>query len=164
MSALLNWFKWRILSQPTRIIFPTGLRDHLEERNFRSAAWGSLLQNVPKNETSLSADFPKFSGDFRWSVGDSSPVHVVLVSLLVDQLSGLFLIFFGWPKKNCPISGNFWSVTGNIWSTKFLFGVPKFFLVNHIFFWSTKNTQRTKKFPKTGQDLITANRVEKTSK
>ena len=24
-----------------------------------------------------------------------SPVHVVLVSLLVDQLSGLFLIFFG---------------------------------------------------------------------
>ena len=28
-----------------------------------------------------------------------SPVHVVLVSLLVDQLSGLFLIFFGWPKK-----------------------------------------------------------------
>ena len=29
-----------------------------------------------------------------------SPVHVVLVSLLVDQLSGLFLIFFGRPKKN----------------------------------------------------------------
>ena len=28
-----------------------------------------------------------------------SPVHVVLVSLLVDELSGLFLIFFGWPKK-----------------------------------------------------------------
>ena len=24
-----------------------------------------------------------------------SPVHMVLVSLLVDQLSGLFLIFFG---------------------------------------------------------------------
>ena len=28
-----------------------------------------------------------------------SPVHVVLVSLLVDQLSGLFLTFFGRPKK-----------------------------------------------------------------
>ena len=28
-----------------------------------------------------------------------SPVHVVLVSLLVDQLSGLFLIFFGRQKK-----------------------------------------------------------------
>ena len=31
---------------------------------------------------------------------DVSPVHVVLVSLLVDQLSGLFLTFFGRPKKN----------------------------------------------------------------
>ena len=30
----------------------------------------------------------------------NSPVNVVLVSLLVDQLSGLFLIFFGRPKKN----------------------------------------------------------------
>ena len=30
---------------------------------------------------------------------DYSPVHVVLVSLLVDQLFGLFLIFFGRPKK-----------------------------------------------------------------
>ena len=29
-----------------------------------------------------------------------SPVHVVLVSLLVDQLSGLFLTFFGRPKKD----------------------------------------------------------------
>ena len=29
-----------------------------------------------------------------------SPVHVVLVSLLVDQLSGLFLPFFGRPKKH----------------------------------------------------------------
>ena len=45
----------------------------------------------------------------------TSPVHVVLVSLLVDQLSGLFLIFFGRPKKNCPVSGNFWSVSGNFW-------------------------------------------------
>ena len=50
------------------------------------------------------------------------PVHVVLVSLLVNQLFGLFLIFFGWPKKNCPDSGNFWSVSGNFWYTKKKFG------------------------------------------
>ena len=30
--------------------------------------------------------------------------HILLVSLLVDQLSGLFFIFFGRPKKNCPVS------------------------------------------------------------
>ena len=29
---------------------------------------------------------------------------MVFVSLSVDQLSGLFLIFFGRPKKNCPVS------------------------------------------------------------
>ena len=86
------------------------------------------------------------------NVNNNSPVHVVLVSLLVDQLSGLFLIFFGRPKKNCPVSGNFWSVSGNFWSTKFLFGIPKFFLVDQYFFfgppifiWSTQ------KFPETGQ-------------
>ena len=70
---------------------------------------------------------------------------MVLVSLLVNQLSGLFLIFFGRPKKNCPVSGNFWSVSGNFWSTKFLFGIPKFFLVDQIFFWLTKNSQRLTK-------------------
>ena len=36
----------------------------------------------------------KFTGIYH-----NSPVHVVLVSLLFDQLSGLFLIFFGQPKK-----------------------------------------------------------------
>ena len=56
---------------------------------------------------------------------DFSPVHVVLVSLLVNQLFGLFLIFFGRPKKNCPVSGNFWSVSGNFWYTKKKFGRPK---------------------------------------
>ena len=40
-----------------------------------------------------------------------SPVHVVLVSLLVDQLFGLFLIFLVDQRKNCPVSGNFWSVS-----------------------------------------------------
>ena len=55
-----------------------------------------------------------------------SPVHVVLVSLLLHQLSSLFLIFFGRPKKNCPVSGNFWSISGNFWYTK----VPS------MWFWS----------------------------
>ena len=78
--------------------------------------------------------------------GHRSPVHVVLVSLLVDQLSGLFLIFLVDQRKNCPVSGNFWSVSGNFWSTKFLFGIPKIFLVDQIFFWSPKNSQRLTNF------------------
>ena len=41
------------------------------ERKIRSALGDRLLPNVAKNGTSLSADFPKFSGDFRLSVGDS---------------------------------------------------------------------------------------------
>ena len=53
-----------------------------------------------------------------------SPVHVVLVSLLVDQLSGLFLILFGGPKKNCPVSGNFWSVSDFFWSGSDFFVQP----------------------------------------
>ena len=36
---------------------------------------------------------------------------MVLVSLLVDQLSGLFLIFFGRPKKICPVSDLFCSLS-----------------------------------------------------
>ena len=56
-----------------------------------------------------------------------------------------FSHFFWLTKKNCPVSGNFWSVSGNFWSTKFLFGILKFFLVNQIFFWLTKNSQRLTK-------------------
>ena len=40
-----------------------------------------------------------------------SGVHVLLVSLLVNQLSGLFLIFFGRPKKICPVSDLFCSLS-----------------------------------------------------
>jgi hypothetical protein len=60
---------------------------------------------------------------------DLSGVHVLLVSLLVDQLSNLFLIFFGRPiiflvdqKKN--------------WLTK---NIRKWFLVDPKKNWSTKN-------------------------
>ena len=67
-----------------------------------------------------------------------SPVHVVLVSLLVNQLSGLFLTFFGWPKKNCTVSGNFWSGSD-------FFGQPNFFLVYQKF------PETDQKFPETGQ-------------
>ena len=42
---------------------------------------------------------------------DQSGVHVLLVSLLVDQLSGLFLIFFWSTKKNCPVSDLFCSLS-----------------------------------------------------
>merc|ERR1712051_618964 len=76
---------------------------------------------------------------------DKSPVHVVLVSLLVDQLFGLFLIYFGRPKKNCPVSGNFWSVSGNFWSTKKKFCRPKRILVYQKEIWLTKNSLRLTK-------------------
>ena len=73
---------------------------------------------------------------------------MVFVSPLVDQFSGLFLIFFGRPKKICPVSGNFLLISGNFWSTKFLFGIPTFFLVDQIF----QNFPETdQKFPETGQ-------------
>ena len=65
------------------------------------------------------------SNNFEWKLaGHISPGHVVLVSLFVDQLSGLFLIFFGRPKKTLSSiraflftlvpSMWFWSVS---WST-----------------------------------------------
>ena len=54
-----------------------------------------------------------------------SPVHVVLVSLLVDQLSGLFLTFFGRPKKICSVSGNFWSVSEFFLVRLWFFGILK---------------------------------------
>ena len=68
-----------------------------------------------------------------WSVFWSTNCPVFFLFFLVDQ------------TKNCPVSGNFWSVSGNFWSTKFLFGIPKLFLVDQIFFWSTKNSQRLTK-------------------
>ena len=39
--------------------------------NFEAAALDKLLTKVAKTGTSLSVNFPKFSGDFRLSVGDS---------------------------------------------------------------------------------------------
>ena len=61
-----------------------------------------------------------------------SPVHVVLVSLLVDQLSGLFLIFFGRPKKKLSSLREF---LVSLWE----------FLVDQKKIWSTKNSQRLTK-------------------
>ena len=54
-----------------------------------------------------------------------SPVHVVLVSLLVDQLSGLFLFFFGrpnffWVDQKIPETDQKFPETG-----QFFFGRPK---------------------------------------
>ena len=70
---------------------------------------------------------------------DRSPVHVVLVSLLVDQLSGLFLTFLGRPKiklfslREFLVSlwiffGQaliFWYTKKKFWYTKKKFGRPK---------------------------------------
>ena len=39
--------------------------------NFEAAALDKLVTKVAKTGTSLSVNFPKFSGDFRLSVGDS---------------------------------------------------------------------------------------------
>ena len=60
-------------------------------------------------------------------MSDNSPVHVVLVSLLVDKLSSLFLPFLVDPKKICSVSRNFWSGSD-------FFGPPSFFLVYQNFF------------------------------
>ena len=51
---------------------------------------------------------------------------MVLVSLLVYQLSILFLPFFGRPKKNLFSLREFLVRLWFFWSTKFLFGIPKF--------------------------------------
>ena len=82
----------------------------------------------------------------------SSSVHVVLVSLLVDQLSSLFLPIFGRPKKICSVSGNFWSGSDFFWSTKFLFGIPKFlFSIPKNQSLTKKNSETDQKFPETEQ-------------
>ena len=58
-----------------------------------------------------------------------SPVHVVLVSLLVDQLSGLFLIFLVDQNKNCLVSEtgqkNFGQSMNFFWSVSLLEGGQK---------------------------------------
>ena len=91
------------------------------ERNLES----SFIHWLPKSYPLLN---PRRSKTEQWSVLNPkviSGVHVLLVSLLVDQMSGLFLIFFGRPKKNCPVPGNFGSVSVNFWYTKKKFGWPK---------------------------------------
>ena len=61
-----------------------------------------------------------------------SPVHVVLVSLLVNQLFGLFIIFFGQPIKKLSSLREF---LVSLWD----------FLVHQKEIWSTKNSQRQTK-------------------
>ena len=68
-----------------------------------------------------------------WSVSWSTNCPVFFSFFLVDQ------------KKNCPVSGNFWSVSGNFWYTKKKFGRPKKILVHQKEIWSTKNSQRLTK-------------------
>ena len=70
-----------------------------------------------------------------------SPVHVVLVSLLFNQLSGLFLIFFGRPKKIVQSQGIFGQSLG-------IFGTPKRNLVDQKF------PETDQKFPETGQFFL----------
>merc|ERR1712051_38436 len=66
-----------------------------------------------------------------------------------------FSHFFWSTKKNCPVSGN-------LWSTKFLFGIKKNFLVDQIFFWSTKNSQRlTKNFLRLNNFFLVDQKNEK---
>ena len=81
-----------------------------------------------------------------------SPVHVVLVSLLVNQLFGLFIIFFGRPIKKLSSLREFlvslWEFLVHqkeIWSTKKNFGTPKRNLVDQKF------PKTDQKFPETGQ-------------
>ena len=91
-----------------------------------------------------------------------SGVHVLLVSLLVDQLSGLFLIFFGRPKINLSSLREFlvslWEFLVDqisFWYTKIFFGRPNSFLVNQTF------PETDQKFPKTGQFFFVNQKNEK---
>ena len=105
-------------------------------------------------------------GVYKYPYMDNySPVHVVLFSLLVDQLSGLFLTFFGRPKKICSVSGNFWSVSEfflvRLWFFGILkrnFGIPKRNLVDQKIQSLTKNSLRLNKFffgrPKKGRNRL----------
>ena len=83
-----------------------------------------------------------------------SPVHVVLVSLLVNQLFGLFLNFFGLPKKIVQSQGilvSLWEFLVHqkeIWSTKKNFGTPKRNLVDQKF------PETDQKLPETGQFFL----------
>ena len=82
----------------------------------------------------------------------NSPVHVVLVSLLVNQLLGLYLIFFGRPKKNLFSLREFLVSLWFFWSTKFLFGIPKFlFSIPKNQSLTKKNSETDQKFPETEQ-------------
>ena len=100
-----------------------------------------------------------------WVTWVFSPVHVVLVSLLVDQLFGLFLTFFGQPKKICSVPWNFWSVSEfflvRLWFfgiLKWNFGIPKRNLVDQTNQSLTKNSLRLNKFvfgwPKKGRNRL----------
>ena len=94
-----------------------------------------------------------------------SPVHVVLVSLLVDQLSSLFLTFFGRQKKILFSLREFlvslWTFFGQaliFWYTKKKFGIPKRNLVDQKNQRLTKNSLRLNKFffgrPKKGRNRL----------
>ena len=66
-----------------------------------------------------------------------------------------FSFFLVAQKNNCPVSGNFWSVSENFWSTKFLSGIPKFFLIDQILFLVNQKFPETdQKFPETGQSFF----------
>ena len=87
-----------------------------------------------------------------WVACFISPVHVVLVSLLVEQLSGLFLSFFGRPKKNLFSLREFLVRLWFFWSTKFLFGIPKFlFSIPKNQSLTKKNSETDQTFPETEQ-------------
>ena len=110
----------------------------------------------------------------------SSPVHVVLVTLLVDQLSGLFLIFWGRPKNNLSSLRSFFvhsleffiqsfskneKLTGQLSPVhvvfvsldKFFFGRPKK-KRNRLDNWLSKRLTKT-----TWTGLLSAKRLTKTT-
>ena len=137
------------------------------EFRFSSANWfyNDMYTHFPR--TRISRQICKISGYFwKGLVSLFSPIHVVLVSLLVDQLSGLFLIFigrpkkivqslgifgqslgiFGWPKKNLVDQKKFWCTKKKFGRPKIPRDWPKIPWDWTIFFWSTKKNEK-----KTGQ-------------
>ena len=97
----LNEFEWKKLEKKDKI----SKTSKLQATTLTTNSHQLLVPSMWFWSVSWLSNCPVFFS-FFWSTNfffgqpkTISPVHVVLVSLLVDRLSGLFLTFLGRPKK-----------------------------------------------------------------
>ena len=97
--------------------------DNWSTKRLTKTPWTGLepYQKIPETEQIFFwSTKKKFGRPKQILVYQKSLVHVVLVSLLVDQLSGLFLVFFGRPKKDLSSLRSFLFTLLNFLSSLFL--------------------------------------------